>query len=118
MNIRDIGMNKYDGSALTGLKHIEQSIAEILTTPLGSRYYRPDFGCSLSDYVDGVGNDETLSRIKIEIARALTEWEPRITIRSVNADFNTQGRFTLALGYIINQNNSSQSLKLTIGRVS
>ena len=47
-----IGMNAKTGKALSGVDHLKQSIQDIVTTPLGSRVMRRDYGCGLFDLLD------------------------------------------------------------------
>lgn len=47
-----IGMNAKTGKALGGVEHLKQSIRDIVTTPLGSRVMRRDYGCGLYELVD------------------------------------------------------------------
>lgn len=42
-----IGMNRETGKALTGIEHIQQSIRDILVTPIGSRVMRRKYGSAL-----------------------------------------------------------------------
>ena len=46
-----IGMDRHTGASLSGVEHLRQSIADILTTPLGSRRMRPAYGCQLRRFV-------------------------------------------------------------------
>ncbi|MEI6419209.1 MAG: GPW/gp25 family protein, partial [Sphingomonadales bacterium] len=46
------GMSRTDGAALGGDAHLAQSIADVLTTPLGSRVMRRDYGSLLFDLID------------------------------------------------------------------
>lgn len=78
-----IGMNATTGRALSGVDHIYQSIGQILTTPLGSRLQRRQFGSSLSDLVDAPNNMATRLRVYAGIATALMRQEPRLLLRRV-----------------------------------
>ena len=46
------GVQRVTGGTLAGLGHIRQSIGDILTTPLGSRVMRRDYGTDLLRLVD------------------------------------------------------------------
>lgn len=84
------GMNAQTGRAISGLEHLYQSIAKILTTPLGSRVERRDFGSELPDLVDAPGNDATKVRLYSATATALMRQEPRVKLTRVRlADENT-----------------------------
>ncbi|MEE2577407.1 phage baseplate protein, partial [Pseudomonas aeruginosa] len=42
-----IGMDRRSGLPLSGLAHLKQSVEDNLTTPLGSRRMRPEYGSKL-----------------------------------------------------------------------
>ena len=55
-----IGMSRETGTALDGNAHLAQSIGDILSTPLGARVMRRDYGSDLPDLIDRPLNGETL----------------------------------------------------------
>lgn len=79
------GTDAKTGKALTGINHLRQSIRDILTTPLGSRVMRRDYGSRLFDLVDNPLNDATLIEIFAATAEALMLWEPRLQVQRVQA---------------------------------
>jgi phage baseplate assembly protein W len=79
------GTDASTGKWLTGLDHLRQSIADILTTPLGSRVMRRDYGSNLPFLVDAPMNAETLAEVYAATADALQKWEPRIQVSKVTA---------------------------------
>ena len=81
-----IGMNPQTGEPIEGVKHLEQSIRDILTTPIGSRVMRRDYGSRLIDLVDRPLNASTIAEIQAAIAMALTTQEPRIRLTKVQVD--------------------------------
>ncbi len=46
------GMSATSGKELEGLDHLKQSIIDILTTPIGSRIMRREYGSRLLELVD------------------------------------------------------------------
>ena len=70
------GMNAKTGRATTGLDHLYQSIDKILTTPIGTRIARRDFGSELPELVDAPNNATTRVRLYAATATALMRWEP------------------------------------------
>jgi phage baseplate assembly protein W len=46
------GMNRTTGAPLDGDAHLAQSCEDIVTTPLGTRVMRRDYGCLLAELVD------------------------------------------------------------------
>lgn len=77
------GMNTTTGRSVSGLDHLYQSIARILTTPLESCVKRRTFGSALPDLIDAPGNGATRTRLYAAIATALMRWEPRLTLTRV-----------------------------------
>lgn len=92
-----MGMNRQTGTALTGLAHLRQSIVDILTTPVGSRVMRRDYGSRLFELVDAPLNQSTLIEFYAATAEALDRWEPRFKLSSVSVDSTANGQITLNL---------------------
>ena len=79
------GTDARTGKALDGLAHLRQSIRDILTTPIGSRVMRREYGSRLFDLTDNPINDETLVEMYAATAEALQTWEPRLRVLRVGA---------------------------------
>ena len=77
------GIHNTTGSLLGGIDHLRQSITDILTTPIGSRVMRRDYGSRLYELVDAPINSTMLIEIYAETADALARWEPRLRINRV-----------------------------------
>lgn len=92
-----IGLDRRTGQPLTGLDHLKQSIEDILTTPLGSRRMRPDYGSNLRRFVDMPVNEGWKSAVQAEVARALGRWEPRIRLERVQVVSVVGGQIGLQL---------------------
>ncbi|WP_129792575.1 GPW/gp25 family protein [Sphingosinicella sp. CPCC 101087] len=75
-----IGMNAATGAPLEGNAHLAQSIADILTTPIGSRCMRRDYGSLLFALIDQPINATTRQRFIAATATALSRWEKRIRV--------------------------------------
>lgn len=92
-----IGMDRRTGRPISGLAHLRQSIEDILTTPVGSRRMRPEYGSTLRRYVDLPVNEGWKSAVQAEVARALGRWEPRFKLERVRVTAVVGGRVTLQL---------------------
>ena len=77
------GMNATTGKALSGTAHIVQSIGDILSTPLGSRVMRRDYGSLLFKLIDQPGNAATAMLLRAATADAIRKWEPRVKLTRV-----------------------------------
>lgn len=91
------GMSRTTGAVLSEIEHIAQSIADILTTPLGSRLARRTYGSRIFDLLDAPTNAATRVRLFAATATALMRWEKRITVQRValTAIDGMKGRFAL-----------------------
>ena len=76
-------MDRSTGRRITGMNHLQQSIADILTTPLGSRLQRRTYGSLLPGLIDQPDNARTRLRCYAAIASALLDWEPRLRVTRV-----------------------------------
>ncbi|MBC3436061.1 GPW/gp25 family protein [Pseudomonas sp. BW16M2] len=92
-----IGMDRRTGQPVAGLGHLRQSIEDILTTTVGSRRMRPEYGCQLRRYVDLPVNEGWKSAVQAEVARALGRWEPRLQLERVRVLAVIDGKIDLQL---------------------
>ncbi|WP_144180351.1 MULTISPECIES: GPW/gp25 family protein [unclassified Pseudomonas] len=92
-----IGVDRRTGQPLSGLDHLKQSIEDILTTPLGSRRMRPEYGSHLRRFVDLPVNEGWKSAVQAEVARALGRWEPRVQLERVKVISVLDGQIGLEL---------------------
>jgi phage baseplate assembly protein W len=76
-------MNRSTGRWLTPLEHLRQSITVILSTPIGSRLMRRDFGSMLPYLVDRPVAMRFRTDLYYATARALKRWEPRVKVKRV-----------------------------------
>ena len=77
------GTSATTGRKLSGIEHLRQSIRDILTTPLGSRVMRRDYGSRLFDLIDAPYSSATKLAIIAATVEALMTWEPRIDVEEV-----------------------------------
>lgn len=91
------GMDASTGKALSGADHLHQSVRDILTTPLGSRVMRRDYGSRLFELVDRPTSPALLVEMYAATAEALAKWEPRLKVDSVQADPVASGHISLTV---------------------
>ncbi|WP_137936104.1 GPW/gp25 family protein [Chitinivorax sp. B] len=84
MTVRYLGLHAATGAALTELDHIRQSLRVILTTPLGSRVMRREFGSLLPDLLDRPLNGTTQLQLIAACVMAITRWESRVELQRVS----------------------------------
>jgi phage baseplate assembly protein W len=102
------GMSRTTAKDLEGFDHLKQSIEDILTTPVGSRVHRRDYGSNLPRLVDRPINSSLVSDLVAATAEALDRWEPRLRLERVQIDSVTpasnaeKGQIELSLvGYYL-----------------
>lgn len=92
------GMGRTTGQRLSGLDHLRQSIEDILTTPVGTRVHRRDYGSRLPRLVDRPINPSLTTELVAATAEALDRWEPRLKLEQVNIEsVGTDGKIALSL---------------------
>lgn len=89
------GIGAATGKTLGGIDHLRQSIRDILTTPIGSRVMRREYGSRIFQLVDAPMNRSTLLDIYAATAEAIAKWEPRFKLQSVVATSAAPGQVTL-----------------------
>lgn len=65
------------------LASIEESIKDILLTPLGSRVMLPDYGSRLFTLIDRRIDDDFRSDLAYFVIEAVEKWEKRVKIKRV-----------------------------------
>lgn len=74
------------------INHIKESIEQIILTYPGERVMEPDFGCRLTDFVfENITDAHITAMIKFEIERAITQWEPRVSVQEIIVSTITEG---------------------------
>jgi len=76
-------MDARTGRAISGVDHLRQSIADILTTPIGSRVMRREYGSLIPELIDQPFNGATRMKLYGATATALMRWEPRIRLTRI-----------------------------------
>ena len=91
-------MNRATGRRITAADHLRQSVADIITTPIGSRVMRRDYGSLVPALIDQPHNPALASRINAAAVSALMRWEPRLRVTRVQlASGPAAGQVTLEL---------------------
>src|SRR5690349_20092529 len=105
---------RHNGAIATvdGVANLEKAMRIVLTTYLGERPMRPDFGSRLRDYLFEGVSAVTLAAIEQEVARALDSCEPRAQVDRVSATAapETPGRVDIDIAYTILATNDAANL--------
>lgn len=91
-------LSRHSGESFDDVtQSIQQSIADILTTPVGSRIMRREYGSLLIDLIDQPVNDMLLLKIYSAVYTALFTWEKRINIEHIEVQNLSLGTLELIL---------------------
>ncbi|KAF1021891.1 MAG: hypothetical protein GAK30_01580 [Paracidovorax wautersii] len=91
------GISNTTGRTISRRDHISQSIADILTTPIGTRVMRRNYGSYIPQLIDYPATPENQLRLIAASAQAIAKWEPRTTVQKVAFAIDAQGRARLAI---------------------
>ncbi|MFW1689419.1 GPW/gp25 family protein [Acinetobacter ursingii] len=105
-------ISRESGLTISEIESIEQSIQDIVTTPLGSRVMRRDYGSMVPDLIDQPMNDVLILKMYSAIYTPVARWEPRINIESINISGIGSGFMQLDLESV--HTITGQSLNLNI----
>ena len=94
-NAKYIGMSRGTGRSVEDLAHIQQSIADILATPVGSRVMRRDYGSLLSELLDQPQNAALRLQIMAACYGAILKWEPRVILTGLTVDTTMDGKMVV-----------------------
>lgn len=97
---------------VTEEQDIQESIEIILSTRLGERIMRPEFGCNLEELLFSPIDLSLTTYIKDLIETAMLYFEPRIDVNRVeiNSSDDIEGVVIIELDYTIRTTNSRRNL--------
>ncbi len=107
------GMSRHTTEPLTDDAHLAQSIGDILSTPIGSRVLRRDYGSDLPLLIDAPVNPQTMIDLFHATAVALDKWEPRFQLRRVEIAQAQAGYVDLRLTGDVS--NTSTTISTSVG---
>ncbi|MCW1386444.1 GPW/gp25 family protein [Acinetobacter baumannii] len=77
-------INKNNGQSITTVQEsIQQSLQDIITTPIGSRVMRRTYGSLIFELLDQPINDVLVLKCYSAIYTAVSTWEQRINISQI-----------------------------------
>ena len=94
-------ISRQDGTFITELEHVYQSIEMILTTPIGSRVMRRDFGSHLPRLLGKPLNPQTVTAIYAAANEAIATWEPRVEVVATRMNLEKANEGIVDLSVII-----------------
>ncbi len=93
---------------------LKENIIHILSTGLGERPMRRDYGGGLRQLVHDPNNEALKAIVQHQIARSIGRWEPRIALQSVTVS-QEGGTLIADLRYVIRRTQQPESLSVPIG---
>lgn len=111
-----LGLDRFSGRDVSESNHIAQSIQDIITTPIGSRVMRRDYGSAIFELIDQPQTPSVRLQIIAATVMALTRWEPRISITAVEIiDNGIGGKLQFNIVADRNDNGRRQSFEVNYG---
>lgn len=108
-------MSRSNGKNLVvDLDHIYQSIQDIVTTPVGTRIMRREYGSLVFQLIDGPFDDILQMQLYAAIATAIIRWEPRVSLHSVSLSIADLGAYVLDLNFTLVDNNQLSSIRVPL----
>ena len=77
------GVNNVTGKPLSDFDHVIQSVGVILTTPIGSRAMRREFGSELFDLIDRPMTRRVILATYNDAVQSIAKWEPRYAMTDI-----------------------------------
>jgi phage baseplate assembly protein W len=103
---RDSYQGNYLSLSQVNDEEIRSNLIHLLLTRKGTRYYLPDFGTRLFEYLFEPLDGPTFSDLEAEIRESVAEYLPGITITNISVQPASEGEEDK--GYYVNENNERE----------
>lgn len=80
------GVSSTTGRFISHREHLEQSIRDVILTPLGSRVHRRTYGSEVPFLVDRPKSASTILRLQAAAISAVRKWEPRVEVERATVE--------------------------------
>ncbi len=107
-------ISRYDGQVMSYIDQIRQSIADILTTPIGSRVMRREYGSLLPELIDRPIDDVLVLQCYSAIYSALYLWEDRIIIESIGIEYASHGVMSIRLDAVLTDSGEASQIAVDV----
>ena len=91
-------------------RSIEESIIIILSTKLGERLMRPEFGCKIHNLLFAPNTIDTHNLAIFYVKEALETWEHRINLLKIDVSMELENSIHINIDYQIQESNSVYNL--------
>lgn len=109
------GMSRLNGTKLTKHEHIGQSVDDIITTPVGTRVKRRDYGSHVFDLVDSPANPTGALQMIAATAEAIERWEPRLDLKKASVSAGLDGKAVIELTGVIKDDGEAVTYGVEVG---
>ena len=111
--------DSYEGNYLslsqTSDEEIRTNLVHLILTRKGTRYYLPDFGTRLYEFIFEPMDGPTFSDIEAEIRESVSEYIPGITITNISITPASEGEEDK--GFYVNENDQKEFRVTGIGQM-
>ena len=109
------GVDNRDGMLIEeGWEHCKQSIIDVLTTPIGTRVLRREYGSSIHDLIDRPQTPSVFLDCIMAIAEPLHRWEPRFDVTNIQVTPGADGKAEINIGGYYKPENLEKSLSVPV----
>lgn len=114
------GMNAKTGRAIYDINHLNQSVKDILTTPLVSRLMRLNYGSTIFEFLDSPAHNQSPIQLYAAIATALVRFEPRLQLTRIQISSQANGQSIIDIegSQLVNGQRKAVSLTTNIGVIA
>ncbi len=92
-----IGTDPATARNLSGIDHLKIRVRDILTTRIGERVMRREYGSRLPELVDQPVNKGWLVEAYAAVAEALDRWEPELRLIRTQVESVNEGHVSLRI---------------------
>lgn len=103
---------------MLALDHLNQSIADILTTPIGTRVMRPEYGSNCPRLIDRPLNKAFKLDVYAAAAEALHKWEPRIKATRISVESVSAGYAEITVKYVLRASGAAGEARVRVRSAS
>lgn len=105
----------------SGDEKLKENIIHILLTRIGERVMRRTYGGGVHDLVHDPNNDALRALAQHQIAKAISQWEPRVLLQGIDVTQERQergeGQLFVRIRYVVRRTNQAESVSLPIGAI-
>lgn len=99
-----------------GDEKLKENIIHILLTRIGERTMRRTYGGGVHDLVHDPNNDALRALAQHQVARGITQWEPRVLLQGIDVT-QEEGQVFIRVRYVVRRTNQAESVSLPIGAI-